>query len=139
VKGFFEIDLFRRERFETIHLLIDLLRRLDFEKTFHILTRNKMAPGLSPPLAGGDEGEGDKQIHFHPHPFPPPSRGRGFWERYNKMANTRVGGIGHLKSVNYLLSEHGRYGRFQPCPNGLLPYPVQSGLRKKARRFKLIY
>jgi len=39
---------------------------------------------VSPPLAGGDKGEGetrklrDIRTHSHPHPCPPPSRGRGF-------------------------------------------------------------
>jgi hypothetical protein len=32
---------------------------------------------ISPPLAGGDEGEGDKSIH--PHPLPPPSEGEGIF------------------------------------------------------------
>jgi hypothetical protein len=39
---------------------------------------------LSPPLAGGDKGEGEMisnckdNNYFHPHPNPPPSRGREF-------------------------------------------------------------
>ncbi|MBI5196679.1 MAG: hypothetical protein HZA10_10220 [Nitrospirae bacterium] len=31
---------------------------------------------VSPPLTGGDEGEGEKNILNLPHPHPPPSRGR---------------------------------------------------------------
>jgi hypothetical protein len=31
---------------------------------------------MSPPLVGGDEGEGGKKM-IHPHPAPPPSMGRG--------------------------------------------------------------
>ncbi|MBW6486604.1 MAG: hypothetical protein K0B01_10705 [Syntrophobacterales bacterium] len=35
---------------------------------------------FSPPLAGGDEGEGKRTdgntVAYHPHPNPPPSRGR---------------------------------------------------------------
>jgi hypothetical protein len=35
---------------------------------------------FSPPLAGGDEGEGERTVGntvaYHPHPNPPPSRGR---------------------------------------------------------------
>jgi len=37
------------------------------------------------------------------------------------MANTRVRDIGLLKSIAHLLSKHGRYDRFQPCPNGQFP------------------
>jgi hypothetical protein len=32
---------------------------------------------LSPPLRGGDEGEGEKKPFYHPHPNPPPSKGEG--------------------------------------------------------------
>ena len=32
---------------------------------------------LSPPLRGGDEGEGEKEPFYHPHPNPPPSKGGG--------------------------------------------------------------
>jgi hypothetical protein len=35
---------------------------------------------FSPPLAGGDEGDGERTdgntVTYHPHPNPPPSRGR---------------------------------------------------------------
>ncbi len=34
-----------------------------------------------------------------------------------------LGDIGHLSPIVHLLSKHGRYGRFQPCPDGLLPFP----------------
>jgi hypothetical protein len=41
---------------------------------------------FSPPLAGGDEGEGKitygNTFTYHPHPNPPPSRGRRFWTFY---------------------------------------------------------
>ncbi|MBU2055086.1 MAG: hypothetical protein KJ936_05675 [Proteobacteria bacterium] len=37
---------------------------------------------ISPPPAGGDEGEGEitygNTVTYHPHPNPPPSRGRRF-------------------------------------------------------------
>jgi len=32
---------------------------------------------ISPPLVGGDEGEGE-MVFIHPHHHPPPSRGRRF-------------------------------------------------------------
>jgi hypothetical protein len=41
----------------------------------------------------------------------------------NKKADIRVWDIGHLSPIVHLLSKHGRYGRFQPCPDGLLPFP----------------
>jgi hypothetical protein len=31
---------------------------------------------ISPPLVGGDKGEGD-ELSIHPHPYPPPSKGEG--------------------------------------------------------------
>lgn len=61
-----------------------------------------------------------------------------------KKADTRVWDISHLESPIYLLSKHGRHGRFQPCPVGRSPSPphsigVRVGLRKTARRSKLTH
>jgi hypothetical protein len=46
---------------------------------------------FSPPLAGGDEGEGEirywNTIAYHPHPNPPPSRGMGFRTIYELIKN----------------------------------------------------
>jgi len=46
-----------------------------------LLTFNCTPPKNSPPLVGGDEGEGGpKGLYFvHPHPHPPPSKGEGNW------------------------------------------------------------
>jgi len=33
---------------------------------------------ISPPLTGGDEGEGENNFRNNPHPTPPPSMGREF-------------------------------------------------------------
>lgn len=69
----------------------------------------------------------------------------------NKKADTRVWDIGLLNPMVHLLSKHGRYSRFQPCPDGHLPCPPsppptpqggegkgEGGVRKRARRFYLI-
>jgi hypothetical protein len=64
MKGLFDTNPLGGERFETIHLLVELFRRLDFKETFHTFASNKLAPKLSPPLAGGDRGEGDKKFVF---------------------------------------------------------------------------
>ena len=56
---------------------------------------------LSPPLAGGDKGEGETKssnnmMHlFHPHPDPPPSRGRGI----RVVGQPRKGDLEWLPSV----------------------------------------
>jgi len=44
-----------------------------------LLTFNRTLPKISPPLVGGDEGEGGPKglYSVHPHPLPPPSEGEG--------------------------------------------------------------
>jgi hypothetical protein len=49
-----------------------------------------------------------------------------------------LGDIGHLSPIVHLLSKHGRYGRFQPCPDGRFsfpphPSPLPSGERGRVR------
>jgi hypothetical protein len=50
-----------------------------FESENFLLTFFQYTPKTSPPLVGGDEGEGESKglYSVHPHPHPPPSkRGR---------------------------------------------------------------
>jgi hypothetical protein len=62
---------------------------------FITLPQNKIGSKFSPPLAGGDEGEWVKEFLFTPTFFLPRQGGGGLEKNIIKMADTRVGGIGH--------------------------------------------